>query len=287
MKLESISHLLALAARLEGEGQLNNAKLLYAAADSILTRAAYQLEMPVDRASLVAESDRAIAALSGEDFELGFTEALNNARQALAEGRLPHIGETPDPYVCRTCGHLSVEAREICPVCGAHPVTLKRFRPAFWLEAFDPFQSLTYLGSIPEQVAVLLDALPDSRVEQIPEQGGWSLREAVTHLRDAQGVLDFRVDLILDHENPLLESQAVFEWASDAAAQPETLGKIFETYRRSRAKTLARLDGIPLVDWWRCGQHEEFGELRLFQQVSYFACHELVHLPQLESLATE
>jgi hypothetical protein len=44
------------------------------------------------------------------------------------------------------------------------------------------------------------------------------------------------------------------------------------------------LEDIPLEDWWRRGWHEEFGELRLFQQVSYFACHELTHLPQLERL---
>jgi hypothetical protein len=68
------------------------------------------------------------------------------------------------------------------------------------------------------------------------------------------------------------------------ADQPVALGEIFEVYRTSRASTIASLEKLPLLDWWRRSQHEEFGQLRLCQQVSYFTCHELTHLPQLESL---
>lgn len=45
-----------------------------------------------------------------------------------------------------------------------------------------------------------------------------------------------------------------------------------------------RLESIPLRDWWRIGQHEEFGTVTLRQQVSYFASHEITHLPQIELL---
>ncbi|MCK6623765.1 MAG: hypothetical protein DPW09_36045 [Anaerolineae bacterium] len=34
-------------------------------------------------------------------------------------------------------------------------------------------------------------------------------------------------------------------------------------------------------DWRRTGQHEEFGPVPLRQQVSYFASHEITHLPQM------
>ena len=144
-----------------------------------------------------------------------------------------------------------------------------------------------YLRSTPEKAAELFDGIRDSQAHQPPEEGGWSLRQAISHLRDAQGVLAFRVNLILDHENPVLESKAVFEWATIESEHPPVVREIFETYRASRAQTVARLESLPLTDWWRRGRHEEFGELRLYQQVSYFACHELTHLPQLESLARQ
>jgi hypothetical protein len=41
---------------------------------------------------------------------------------------------------------------------------------------------------------------------------------------------------------------------------------------------------LHLADWWRTGQHEEFGNITLRQQVSYFATHEMTHLSQIESL---
>lgn len=284
MTFDPLTHLLALAARLEGEGQYNNAKLLRAAADALLTRAAHRLALPNDRAALVAETDRAIETLAALNTQAELMAALNHARAALAEGRLPRFVETPDPFVCRTCGHLALGEAAVCPACGSQPDTFKRFRPVYWLEAFDPFTALEHLHSTPKKVAALLDGVADSHANQAPAEDGWSLRQAISHLRDAQGVLDFRVNLILDHQNPILESKAVFEWATHEADKPPTVREIFETYRASRAQTAARLESIPLEDWWRRGRHEEFGDLRLYQQVSYFACHELTHFPQLESL---
>ena len=99
MTLDTLTHLLALAARLEGEGQYNNGKLLRAAADSLLTRAARQLDLPTEKVTLLAETDQAIASLSALNIGAELLSALNQARTALAEGRLPRFGETPDPFV--------------------------------------------------------------------------------------------------------------------------------------------------------------------------------------------
>jgi hypothetical protein len=91
----------------------------------------------------------------------------------------------------------------------------------------------------------------------VPENGGWNIRNAVSHLRDAQGVMEFRIQLMIEQDNPRLESKAVFEWAADEKS---------------------------LKDWWRTGEHEEFGTLTIMQQVSYFATHEITHFPQIEAL---
>jgi hypothetical protein len=285
MNLETITHLLALAAALEDEGQLNNAKLLRAATDSLLTRAARQFDLPKDKATLLAETDRAIESLSVLSVGSELMGGLNRARTAFAEGRLTRYVEIPDPYVCRTCGYLTLLATAVCPVCGAHPDTFNHIRPIYWLEALEPYAALEHLRSTPEKLVLLLAGVTDSQANRAPDEGGWSLRQAIAHLRDAQEVLAFRVNLILDQENPLLESKAVFEWATNETERPAAVGEILETYRASRRQTIARLENLPFTDWWRRGRHEEFGELRLYQQVSYFTCHELIHLPQLESLA--
>lgn len=55
----------------------------------------------------------------------------------------------------------------------------------------------------------------------------------------------------------------------------------------SRQEIIVRLDSIPFAVWWRTGRHEEFGVVSIKQQVSYFASHELTHLPQIERLVRQ
>jgi hypothetical protein len=106
----------------------------------------------------------------------------------------------------------------------------------------------------------------------------------ITHLRDAQLLLGYRIPLMLAEENPTLEARSGFEWATQEGERPLPVQEIFDTYRVSRNSTLARLESIPLAEWWRTGRHQEFGTVTVLQQASYFALHEVTHLPQLESL---
>lgn len=282
---DTLVHLFALASRLEGEGQYNLAKLARAAADALSRRAAYQLALPGDRERLAAEVERAAAALSGLGADESLVAALRQGAAAMSAGRLPLIHETPHPYVCRTCGHLALgEAAGKCPTCGAWPATFQWFPPVYWLEALDPPAALEILRQTPLEAAALLDGLSEDELTRQPQDGGWAIRNVVSHLRDAQGVLSFRLDLFLQEEHPILESKAVFEWATHEDERPPSTLEVFETYQESRSKTLARLEELPLAEWWRTGRHEEFGTVSIKQQVSYFASHELTHLPQIERL---
>jgi hypothetical protein len=90
--------------------------------------------------------------------------------------------------------------------------------------------------------------------------------------------------LFQKEEHPILESKAIFEWATSERERPPSTLEVFADYRATRAKIIARLEALPLADWWRTGRHEEFGVVSIKQQVSYFAAHERTHLPQLERL---
>lgn len=282
---DDLVHLCSLAAKLEGEGQYNIAKLLRAAADAMTRRAAYRLDLPPNTARMSIEIERAVAALSTWEVSAEMVAALKRGAAAMAEGRLPLIHETPHPYVCRTCGQVVLgEPAARCPTCGAWPTTFRRFLPVYWLDALDPFAALERLRQTPAEVATLLEGLSEDVISRQPEDGGWSIRNIVSHLRDAQGVLSFRLNLLLEHENPSIESKAVFEWASREQDRPPNTQEIFDSYRASRQETIAKLESIPLEDWWRSGRHEEFGTVTVRQQASYFASHEITHLPQIERL---
>ena len=282
---ETLVRLLALANRLEGEGQLNVAKLARAGAESLLRKSAYQPDQPIEKDRLAAEVKTAVAALAALEIDQARLAALRLGADARAAGRLTMYHETPDVYVCRTCGHVALsEPQANCPTCDAWPGTYLRFPPVYWLDALDPFGALEALRQTHLSVAALLGGLSEAELAQPPADGGWSLRNVISHLGDAQGLLSYRLDLMLDQDNPPLESKAVFEWATADGERPDATREVLEGYRGSRQRMLARLEIIPLADWWRSGQHEEFGRVTIRQQASYFATHEVTHLPQIEAL---
>jgi hypothetical protein len=277
-------HLLALASRLEGEGQYNLAKLCRASAECLSRREAYQVQIPTDKAEIVSDLEQTIESLTSLSVEQGLLSALKQGVSAMSTGRLPLIDETPNAYVCRTCGHLFMDEPSVkCPTCVAWPSTFLKFLPVYWLEAFEPFAALEKLRQTPIEAAALLGGLSEEILTR-KEGEGWAIRNIVSHMRDAQGVLDYRLDLFIKEENPLLESQAVFEWATKEEERPPSTIEIFKSYRTSRQVTIKTLESIPLADWWRTGHHTEFGPITLRQHVSYFAAHEITHLPQIEHL---
>lgn len=282
---DTLLHFLALAVRLEDEGQYNIAKLLRAAADAITRRGAYQRAMLAGNGAQAADVAQAADILANLDVDQSLADALRRGAAALAAGRIPLIGETPHPYVCRTCGHVTLgEPAGNCPTCGAWPSSYQRFMPVYWLDALEPFAALAALRQTPVELAALLAGLSEEDMARSPDDGGWAIRNVVTHLRDAQGVLDFRLDLFLAEEHPLLEMKAVWTWAADEAERPPATREIFAAYQAARANTLRKLGAPPLADWWRTGEHQEFGTVTLRQQVSYFASHEITHLPQIARL---
>jgi hypothetical protein len=280
-----IPSLYALAETLEGQGQLNNAKLLRAGAEAVIRRTAYQLSLPTGRSDLQLFMRQAVDELSAFELNPDLLFALQRGTDAMENGRLPLIHESPNAFVCRTCGYLMLgEPQKNCPTCSARPVTFIGFSAVYWLDALEPFEALERLRQTPKEVTTLLAGLSEEQMKHTPESGGWNLHNAVSHLRDAQGVLEMRINLMLEKDNPKLESKAVFEWAERGGEFPETTSEIFDMYELSRGRTIARLESVPFKDWRRTGEHEEFGTLTIQQQVSYFAVHEITHLPQMESL---
>lgn len=278
--------LLSLALQLESEGQYNLARLARAAADSLGRRAAYQHQTPSDRQQTIQTIHQVVEILAALGVDAGLLAALRQGAVAFAEDRLLMINDAPHPYVCRTCGHLVLgSAAEKCPICGAWPDTFQWFAPVYWFDALDPLAAIETLRQTPCDVAALLDGLSAETLMQPPSDGGWAFHSIVTHLRDAQGVLDFRLGLFQMEEHPSLESKAVFAWATNEQERPFSTLEIFADYQATRTRIIVHLESLPLAGWWRTGQHEEFGIVSLKQQVSYFAVHERTHLPQIEQLA--
>jgi hypothetical protein len=282
---QTVVHLLALAERLEGHGQLNLAKLTRASADSLVRRAGYSLNLPHKPEDAASDLGHVFAALPGYGLPDALAEAMARGRDVMVAGELPLYDMAPDPYVCRTCGELTMqEPVDPCVVCGAWPTTFRRFRPIYWMDELNPPEALAQLRSTPRQVASFMNELDEAQLSRPATDGGWSIRQIVSHLRYAEGVLNFRVELMAREDNPSLESQAVFNWSDNESENPEVTAEMFRTYQESRSRTLAILDGLSAWAWLRKGYHTEFGPVTILQQASYFSTHEQTHLASLLAL---
>jgi hypothetical protein len=252
------ARLVALAHALEREGRYNHAKWLRAAAAALVTRDAHSRLLPTDVPTLLAESRSLEVELAAAGLQPDALAPLTLAADRLEAGDLPMYIDAPDPQVCRTCGHLH-DIPETCPVCGAWRRTYQSFRPVWWLEALNPFEALTLMRATPKRIADAIAGLSGEALTRRPVDGGWSLHQVVAHLRDAQDVLAYRVNLMLEEDDPPLIPKAVWAMQGGDAKSAETTAEVLRAYRASRDQTIHTLESITLKDWWRTGRHGEFG----------------------------
>jgi hypothetical protein len=199
--------------------------------------------------------------------------------------------EAPDVFVCRICGHSTLgKTPKHCPVCASWPGRFRKFVAFFNrdnIEPLNPTDVLDLLAENGEELARLVAGLSEEQMNRQQAGDAWSIRDHIAHFYDTQEMLDTRIDLMLNHDNPDLAAMAVYEFATEADRHPTTAQGMLEEFRRKREASVARLQEQPLSNLYRTGYHQEFGELTILRQAAYMAFHEQVHLPEIEALRQE
>lgn len=271
--------LIRVARALESGGIYNAAKLFWAAAFSHELRAAMQTAIAPE--ALDQEMLEAIGGLAAAGANPGILAAAERGRQGARENRTILRTEIPEVAVCRDCGEILLGPMpERCPSCGARAVTFREFPPVYYLEPLAPQQALDLLASAPDELERIVAGLDDEQMGRPPAPSRWALRDVLAHLLVAHELLAGRVERILDEDNPPLRPKAAWKIADDRALPAS---EILDRFRTSRRATLARLLPLRLEQWFRTGEHEEFGRVTLIQQASYFARHERYHMPRMEA----
>ncbi|MHA2170316.1 MAG: DinB family protein, partial [Candidatus Kariarchaeaceae archaeon] len=253
-KQDDVAFLSALATRVEGKGQLNIAKLLRAGLTAIIRQNANNINLSKDSMILVEHLEMAKQIFSKYGLNNELILALQNGKEAMHSGRYPMKEDITDPQVCRRCGNVEMrKINRICPKCGVWADTYQLFPPIYWLNRFNPKEVLYHLENTLELVnSFLVDLDEEILTRKLPDSD-WSMHNVVTHLRDAQGVLKYRVKLFVDQEHPQITSQAVFEWATEEDETQPSTQEIFKIYQDSRKETLSILKNLSMEKWWKTG----------------------------------
>jgi hypothetical protein len=288
--LHDLARLVAAAERFSSEGQMSLNKLVEATVYAIVRRAGWRYRPLVTVDTMQVELDAGLHALRQDGLSPEMMAALETGLKALAEHHQDDllIEEAPDVFVCRTCGYAALGSPpDHCPDCGAWPGRFRKFVAFFNGDNFeptDPTEVLALLARNADALSVLVGDLSEDVASRKPADSVWSIHEHVAHFYDTQEMLDTRIDLMLTHDNPELTALAVYEFATKPDRHPTSTQAILSAFRDKRLRCVARLESLPLKDWWRPGWHPEFGQLTVLRQTAYMAQHEQTHFPDIEAL---
>jgi rubrerythrin len=288
--MPGLARLAAAAERFSSEGKMNLNKLVEAALYASVRRAGWRYRPLVTVDTMQGELDASVHALRQKGLSPELLTALETGLKALVEHRQDDllIEEAPDVFVCRTCGYAALGSPpDHCPDCGAWPGRFRKFVAFFNGDNFeptDPTEVLALLARNADTLLALVGDLSEDVTSRKPADNAWSIHEHVAHFYDTQELLDTRIDLMLAHDNPELTALAVYEFATKLDRHQTSTQAILSAFQDRRARCVARLESLPLKDWWRSGWHPEFGHLTILRQTAYMAQHEQTHFPDIEAL---
>lgn len=121
--------------------------------------------------------------------------------------------------------------------------------------------------------------LPERTLARRYRRGGWTAREVLVHIADAESVLLDRARRVIAEERPLLLAFDQDAWTSRLDYRKRDLAVARSLFLASRS-TLAEMLSLHRGDGGRFGIHSEVGVLTLAQIAEKVAAHNRHHLDQ-------
>lgn len=110
---------------------------------------------------------------------------------------------------------------------------------------------------------------------------GWSVIEAMCHLRDAEERAVERMHLMRDAEHPNIAAFDQEQWAQERNYAANDLRDALAAFTRFRAQHVAELEQLSAQQWERTGQHEEQGDITISTHTLHIVSHDAIHEAQI------
>jgi len=147
--------------------------------------------------------------------------------------------------------------------------------------------ALEVIGGTPRVLAALLEGLPDD-VVLAPNPEGWSLKDIVAHLHDAESIAFVeRMTRMLDEDRPFIQSIDPPARLIAGGYAERRLDELLGDLRRLRAEHVAWLETLSAEQLERAGQHDAVGEIRVIDIAHQWAAHDMAHLRQIGRMLQE
>jgi uncharacterized damage-inducible protein DinB len=154
----------------------------------------------------------------------------------------------------------------------------------------DPFNSedrpkwLAQLDQAPPNLRAAVEGLNDAQLDTPYRQGGWTVRQVVHHLADAQLNWYIRPKLAVTEDLPLTKTYAEQLWSELADARTAPVEPSLRIFEGVTERWLIFFRSLGEAEWSRRFQNSEWGTLTVEDVVRAMAWHTRHHTAHITEL---
>lgn len=143
---------------------------------------------------------------------------------------------------------------------------------------------LTQLAEAPSKLRTAAAGLSDSQLDTRYRPGGWTVRQVVHHLADAQVNWYIRPKLAVTEDLPITKPYAEQLWAELADARLSPIEPSLQMFEGVTARWCRFLESLAEVDWSRKFTNPEWGTLTVEDTLRAMAWHSRHHTAHISEL---
>lgn len=136
----------------------------------------------------------------------------------------------------------------------------------------------------PAKLRAAVAGLSDSQLDTPYRPGGWTVRQVVHHLADAQVNWYIRPKLAVTEDLPVIRPYAEQRWAELADARTGPVEPSLQMFEGVTARWRRFFESLAPGDWHRKFTHPEWGSLTVedtLRTMAWHACHHTAHITEL------
>ena len=162
----------------------------------------------------------------------------------------------------------------------ADPVTeFEQYRQQL-LAALGNDGPVTVVRSSLADVETLLSGASVDQLRRQPAPGEWSPHQVLSHMADADLMVNVRVRMIVTQDRPTLVGYDQEAWTARFAGLESDPRETVERWQTLRRANIRIFESLTDAEWARVGQHSERGDESALLTVQLMAGHDRIHLDQ-------
>lgn len=137
-----------------------------------------------------------------------------------------------------------------------------------------------------DELLALVDSLDPSILTWRPPEGGWSVRDNLAHLADAERAHRRFAEAAIEGRSMHLEGFDIDRWNEEHLTRraDQSLDDILDALRAERRQTLGSIAAIPDDAWDKQGHHPALGQVSVKQGIRVIGVHERMHFKEIRQL---